>query len=88
MKLEDGKWVPLEMREPQAEYRVLREQWERQLKCEQGNHGPVVGCVPIEQAMDQVIQKGLPARPEGTSNSADAGFADIGQLGTRSSRRQ
>ena len=34
VKLEDGQWVPLEMREPQAEFRVLREQWERQLNCE------------------------------------------------------
>lgn len=33
VKLEDGKWVSLERREPQAEYRVLREQWDRQLNC-------------------------------------------------------
>ena len=34
VKLENGEWVNLENREPEAEYRVLREQWERQLKCE------------------------------------------------------
>src|SRR5688500_10443748 len=33
VKLVDGKWVSLEMREPQAEYSVLRQQWERQLYC-------------------------------------------------------
>src|SRR6267142_6557402 len=33
VKLVNGQWVTLEKREPQAEYRVLREQWERQLNC-------------------------------------------------------
>jgi len=35
VKLEDGTWVPLELREPQAEFRELRKQWERQLNCKQ-----------------------------------------------------
>ena len=35
VKLEDGRWVPLEMSEPQAEFRVLRQQWESQLNCGQ-----------------------------------------------------
>ncbi len=35
VKLEDGTWVPLELSEPQAEFRVLRKQWERQLNCGQ-----------------------------------------------------
>lgn len=35
VKLENGEWVPLQLREPQAEFHVLREQWERQLNCEQ-----------------------------------------------------
>ena len=43
VKLENGEWVPLQLREPQAEFRALREQWERQLNCEQhdaaGQHG-------------------------------------------------
>ncbi len=39
LKLENGQWVPLEKREPQAEYRALREQWERQLNCKQAEPG-------------------------------------------------
>src|SRR5256714_1489 len=31
VKLENGQWVPLDNREPQAEYRVLRDQWEQTL---------------------------------------------------------
>jgi len=36
VKLENGQWVDLEKKEPQAEYRLLREQWERDLKCQDG----------------------------------------------------
>ncbi len=36
VKLENGEWVPLEKKEPEAEYRVLREQWERELNCSDG----------------------------------------------------
>lgn len=39
VKMEDGKWVPLEKREPQAEYRVLREQWDRKLNCQEAEAG-------------------------------------------------
>ena len=41
VKLANGQWVSLEKREPEAEYRVLREQWERQLNCKYGDekHG-------------------------------------------------
>ena len=62
VKLENGEWVPLEKREPEAEYRVLREQWERDLKCfrDQELQEARTGCVPIDQAMQKVI--GLPSR--------------------------
>jgi hypothetical protein len=61
VKLEDGQWVPLEKREPEAEYRVLREQWERDLKCSMEQAPNVrAGCVPIDQAMEEVL--GLPSR--------------------------
>ena len=32
-KTADGQWVSLEKREPQAEYRELRQQWDRELNC-------------------------------------------------------
>jgi hypothetical protein len=95
VKLEDGEWVPLELSEPQAEFRVLREQWLNQLDCQQehsvatahratpeqqatdqhattdlpatAQHATPVAappCVPIDQAMKQLVQQGLPSRPE------------------------
>jgi hypothetical protein len=61
VKLENGEWVPLEKGEPEAEYRVLREQWERDLKCSMEPASNVrAGCVPIDQAMQKVL--GLPSR--------------------------
>jgi len=61
VRLESGEWVPLEKREPQAEYRVLREQWGRDLKCSMEPESNVrAGCVPIDQAMQKVL--GLPSR--------------------------
>jgi hypothetical protein len=33
VKLKNGEWVPLDKREPEAEYRVLLAQWERELNC-------------------------------------------------------
>ena len=70
VKLENGQEVNLENREPEAEYRVLREQWERDLKCspEESHTGPVhsanTSCVPIEQAMEKVLEAGLPSRKQ------------------------
>ena len=82
VKLENGAWVPLGNREPEAEYKVLRDQWRQQLKCEEpktdahqsaesaheaGKVDPAashdVACTPIDQAIDMLIQKNLPARP-------------------------
>jgi hypothetical protein len=64
VKLENGEWVNLEKREPQAEYRALREQWDRVLtEGPKDQSGNPVG-LPIEQAMQQVVEgKGLPSRP-------------------------
>jgi hypothetical protein len=76
VKLVNGQWVPLEKREPQAEYRVLREQWEQQLNCNDIDenhadekrsseyavtHTPV--CLPIDAAIDKLFEDGgLPVR--------------------------
>ena len=60
VKLENGEWVNLENREPDAEYRVLREQWERTLnEGARDQSGKTVGQ-PIDQAMQKVV--GLPSR--------------------------
>ena len=70
VKLENGEWVNLENREPEAEYRVLREQWERDLKCGGEEAPPVaaIGCVPIDQAMEKVLTAGLPSRKQGNAS--------------------
>lgn len=67
VKLEDGKWVDLEKREPQAEYRVLKEQWDRVLKeGPKDQAGNPIG-IPIEQAMQKIVEgQGLPTRRQNT----------------------
>ncbi|HEX3282332.1 MAG TPA: hypothetical protein VHR36_13940 [Pyrinomonadaceae bacterium] len=84
VKLENGQWVPLENREPQAEYRALLGQWQSQLKCERTQtsdvHHPEAEnstssqpCVPIDQAMQKVLEgKGLPSRPQAETNQTGA----------------
>lgn len=77
VKLEDGQWVPLELAEPQAEFRVLYQQWQNQLECHKDQHAatdvhtapPGYGttvhaqpCVPIGEAMKKLVQQGLPSR--------------------------
>jgi hypothetical protein len=63
---EDGKTTSLEKREPQAEYRVLRKQWEENLKTGlKDSSGRVVG-MPIDQAMQRVVSGGgLPTMVKG-----------------------
>ena len=62
VKLQDGQFEKLERQAPQAEYRVVKQQWERalngELKDQSGN--PV--SIPIDQAIDQIVSAGLPAR--------------------------
>ena len=74
VKLENGEVVNLENKEPEAEYRVLREQWERRLNCHSGDETPShvssaakagtsPNCVPIEEAMKKLLEGGgLPVR--------------------------
>lgn len=77
VKLENGEWVSLEKKEPEAEYRVLRAQWERQLNCKHGEthrSSNVVAdfplCMPIDQAMEKIVESGLPSRKQGEGASA------------------
>ena len=60
--LENGQKVELDRRGPQEEYRVLKSEWERQLKS---------GGMPIDEAMKKVIES-LPARTkEGSTTLSD-----------------
>jgi hypothetical protein len=73
VKLANGEIVKLANREPEAEYRVLREQWERQLYCKKATeHAPEPAtadhpaCLPIDTAIDNLfLGGGLPVRAPG-----------------------
>jgi hypothetical protein len=74
VKRENGEWVSLEKKEPEAEYRMLREQWEQRLNCHSGaeSQSPTPNCVPIEEAMKKLLEGGgvrvrTPANNAGTS---------------------
>ena len=61
--LGDGSKVDLERKEPQAEYRELLAQWEKELKGEFKDSSGNVRSIPITEAMKQVVSgDGLPAR--------------------------
>jgi len=63
--LDDGQRVNLERTIPQAEYRVLRQQWEKELRGELKNPSGNSLSMPIDQAMKQVATAGaLPARTQ------------------------
>jgi len=89
VKLVNGQWVALEKREPQAEYRVLREQWESQLNCKNNDDrrgderhseesklvSPNPACMPIDVAIEKLLEgTGLPVRAQ-EKNSASPGLA-------------
>lgn len=70
--LENGEWVNLEKREPEAEYRIIRRGWEQTLsEGLKDQSGKVVG-LPIEEAMRQVLAKGLPARKQTNASPSPA----------------
>jgi hypothetical protein len=64
LTLENGQTVNLERSAPQTEYRVLRLQWEENLKTGlKDQSGNVVG-MPIDAAINKVISEGLPSKPK------------------------
>ena len=63
--LENGQEVGLGKGAPQAEYRLLRQQWEENLKTGlKDSSGKVVG-MPIDAAIEKVASEGLPSRVKG-----------------------
>ena len=65
--LENGQGVNLELSQPQDEYKVLRKQWDENLKTGlKDQSGKVVG-MPIDAAIDKVAAQGLPSRVKGAS---------------------
>ena len=65
LKLENGQTVSLELAAPQTEYRVLRQQWDENLRTGlKDQSGNVVG-MPIDKAMEKVVSEGLPSSVKG-----------------------
>lgn len=63
IKLEDGQRVPLELREPQAEYRALHDQWVKALNAGSKDQSGTTMGMPIEEAMKKIVSgEGLPTR--------------------------
>jgi hypothetical protein len=68
VQLENGQSVNLDSQhapgDPQAEYRVLREQWVDVLEKGRTGPGGVTVAIPIEEAMKQVLENNsIPTRP-------------------------
>ncbi|MFN2515492.1 MAG: hypothetical protein ABR556_04700 [Pyrinomonadaceae bacterium] len=87
VKLENGQWVPLANREPQAEYRVIREQWEQTLReGSRDQSGKVVG-LPIDQAMQKVLEgDGLRSRKQEDSPNVTDEYEEITPSASSSGR--
>jgi hypothetical protein len=66
VKLENGQTINLAKAAPQTEYRVLRQQWEENLRTGlKDQSGNIVG-ISIDAAIDKVVSgEGLPSRMKG-----------------------
>ena len=63
--LERGQTMNLEKSAPQSEYRVLRQQWDENLRTGlKDQSGNTVG-IPIDEAMKKIVSQGLPTRAKG-----------------------
>ena len=70
IKLQDGRTENLGLKPPQAEYRVLRDEWEKALRGELRDQSGKPVAIPIEQAMKQVVAgAGLPSRANNNGSS-------------------
>jgi hypothetical protein len=70
--LADGRKVDLAAKEPQAEYRTVLEEWEKNLKGELKDPSGAPVSIPISEAIKKVASEGLPAR----TKEAPAKLAD------------
>jgi hypothetical protein len=75
--LGEGRRVDLGLKEPTAEMKVVREQWEKVLKEGQKDQSGNVIAIPIEEAKRQLVEKGLPTRPQTGSPMSINGGVDI-----------
>ncbi|HKR61995.1 MAG TPA: hypothetical protein VJS64_20070 [Pyrinomonadaceae bacterium] len=76
VKLENGQWVTLEKREPQAEYRVVRQQWLQSLtEGPKDQAGRSVG-IPIDEAMQKFVAEQAAKTGESKRFPNNEGYGD------------
>ena len=75
--LGNGERKDLALKEPTSEMRVVREQWDRVLREGQKDQNGNQIAIPIEDAMKQLVEKGLPTRPQTEGAPAMTGGMDI-----------
>lgn len=89
--LENGQTTNLEKSAPQEEYRVLRRQWEENLRTGlKDQSGNTVG-IPIEDAMKKIVSQGLPTRakgPAGKLNDYAISMPTAASSGRETEKRQ
>lgn len=69
--LGNGQEVDLEKSQPQAEYRVLLGQWEKDLReGSKDSSGKPLG-MPIEDAMKKLVEMNVPSRIKGSQKAAE-----------------
>jgi len=87
---EDGQRRNLELSSPQTEYRVLRQQWDENLRTGlKDQSGNVVG-MPIDKAMEKVASEGLPSSikgPGGKLNDYAIGMPTAASSGRETEKR-
>ena len=70
--LSDGSKVELEKREPQAEYRTVLDQWNKELKGEIKDASGNPTSIPIDEAIKKVLAgNGLPVRSGATASKLE-----------------
>jgi hypothetical protein len=62
--LGNGRREDLALKEPTAEMKIVREQWDKILREGQKDQNGNIIAIPIEEAMRQLSDKGLPTRPQ------------------------
>jgi uncharacterized protein YgiM (DUF1202 family) len=72
---ENGR-VDLSLREPQAEMKVVRERWNEELEGKQPDRQTGQQRIPINQAMQMLIQQGVPTRQQPAQQQQQGAQAD------------
>jgi len=70
--LSDGNRVALDKREPQAEYRTVLDQWDKELKGQIKDASGNPTSIPIDEAIKKVLSgNGLPVRSDATTSKLE-----------------